>query len=132
MKEKYLPLGTIVLLKNATRKVMIIGYCGIDLEKKVLFDYVGAMYPEGFLGSTINLVFNHNEIDKIIAEAEPIEEGKKYLELLNEKFKTKTNEELYNEFINNVNSLKAKNDQKKRIDVMTPASNIKVDSFGDF
>ena len=42
MKEKYLPIGTVVLLKDATKRIMITGYCSSipeDVEK--LYDDVG-------------------------------------------------------------------------------------------
>ena len=29
MKEKYLPLGTVVLLKEATKRLIITGYCSM-------------------------------------------------------------------------------------------------------
>ena len=32
MKEKYLPIGTVVLLTNGTKKVMITGYLPIDVK----------------------------------------------------------------------------------------------------
>ena len=33
MKEKYLPIGTVVTLQNAKKRIMIIGYCPVDNEK---------------------------------------------------------------------------------------------------
>ena len=30
IREKYLPVGTVVLLKNGTKRVMINGFCAID------------------------------------------------------------------------------------------------------
>ena len=61
MKEKYLPIGTIVTLKGATKRIMIIGYCPITEENKV-YDYAACPFPEGVISSNESLVFNHNQI----------------------------------------------------------------------
>lgn len=78
MEEKYLPLGTIVLLKNAKHRAMIIGYAIKD-EKDVnkIYDYLGCLYPEGVISSTQNLVFNHEKIDKVLVMGHSDEEWKK-------------------------------------------------------
>ena len=63
--EKFLPLGTIVLLKGATKKLMITGFFPISSEEKdVVYDYAGVMFPEGALNNEVAL-FNHEQIDKI-------------------------------------------------------------------
>ena len=64
--EKYLPIGTVVLLKGATKRLMIAGYCAVDQEKKdEMWDYSGCMYPEGFLSSSQSFLFDHSQIAKI-------------------------------------------------------------------
>lgn len=64
--EKYLPIGTIVLLKKGKKKVMIIGFCGYDKNNEEdMHDYIGCIYPEGLVSSDVNLLFDHNQIDKI-------------------------------------------------------------------
>lgn len=66
LKEKYLPVGTVVLLKGGKKRVMVTGFCVVspEIDKKV-FDYCGCIYPEGYLNSTQNCLFNHDQIDKI-------------------------------------------------------------------
>lgn len=65
-KEKYLPLGTVCLLKEATKKVMIIGFAARGKETGAqVYDYVACMYPEGMLNSEQNLLFNHDQIKDI-------------------------------------------------------------------
>lgn len=65
MKEKYLPIGTVCLLKEATKKVMIIGYF-IKAEKEGKpYDYLGCLYPEGNIFSKKSLLFNHENISEI-------------------------------------------------------------------
>lgn len=64
--EKYLPIGTIVLLKNGKKKAMITGFCTADKkELDRLYDYSGCMYPEGVISSDTTLLFDHIQIDKI-------------------------------------------------------------------
>ena len=69
IKEKYLPIGTIVLLKNGKKYAMITSYfifpTGSD-PKKELYDYGGCEYPEGVIDSKTGIGFNHEDFDKII------------------------------------------------------------------
>ena len=66
MKEKYLPVGTVVLLQNGTKRVMINGFCSIDSEEPTkIYDYSGVLYPEGSLSSDQTLLFNHDQIVRV-------------------------------------------------------------------
>jgi len=83
--EKFLPLGTVVLLKGAKKRVMIIGFCCLDAKDKTkVFDYSGCVYPEGMIASDKNLLFNHDQIEKIFQLGYSDEEEK----LFKEKLKT--------------------------------------------
>ncbi len=75
--EKYLPIGTVVLLKNAKKNVMIIGYA-IKGENGKIYDYLGCLYPTGVISINENLVFNHERIDKIIDLGYSDEEWKEF------------------------------------------------------
>ena len=67
-KDKYLPIGSVVLLKEATKRVMIVGFIATSKEiKDKVFDYIGCLYPEGIFDSNKNLLFNHDQIEKIYA-----------------------------------------------------------------
>ena len=64
--EKYLPIGTVVLLKGGEKRVMIVGFCAVaENDKEKVWDYSGCIYPEGLLTSTQALLFNHEQIEKI-------------------------------------------------------------------
>lgn len=65
MKEKYLPIGTVVRLKGATKKIMIMGYCPIEKEKNEMYDYSACLYPEGLVDSSKILLFNHDKIEQV-------------------------------------------------------------------
>ena len=64
--SKLLPIGSIVLLKGGTKKLMIMGfYSSPSNDKDKVFDYCGCLYPEGLISSDKNLLFNQDQIDKI-------------------------------------------------------------------
>lgn len=95
--EKYLPIGTIVLLKNATKNVMITGFASMSPETgEQIFDYSGCPYPEGFLNYNEVCVFNHDQIDKVVFQGyadEQEDEFKKLLVEQLEKIKEEKKEE---------------------------------------
>ena len=94
--KKFLPIGTVVMLKGGTKRVMITGFCSIE-ENNInkIWDYSGCMYPEGFLSSKQTCLFNHEQIEKIyhlgLADDEEEKEFKKSLEELVKKSKDKFN-----------------------------------------
>ena len=50
--EGLLPIGTVVLLKNSEKRLMIAGVCQKEVgEKETIWDYAGCLYPEGYLGA---------------------------------------------------------------------------------
>ena len=64
--EKFLPLGTVVMLKGASKRLMITGFCTMAAEEEgVMYDYAGCMYPEGFISSDQTALFNHDQIEKV-------------------------------------------------------------------
>ena len=75
--EKFLPIGTVVLLKGGKKELMIISYCivpsgeaydkdgKVDVKNK-MFDYGGCVYPEGMITSDQLFAFNHDQIEKIV------------------------------------------------------------------
>lgn len=64
--KKYLPIGTVVMLKGGKKRAMITGFCAVAGEdKSKIFDYLGCLYPEGFISANKTLLFNHDQIDKV-------------------------------------------------------------------
>lgn len=75
-EERFLPIGTVVLLKGGKRELMITSYCIIpngevyDKSGKVdaqgvMFDYGACFYPEGMVTSDQIFAFNHDQIERI-------------------------------------------------------------------
>ena len=63
--DKYLPIGTVVLLEGGNKRLMITGYKAIDNETSKVYDYVGCAFPEGILATDENFLFNHDSIYQI-------------------------------------------------------------------
>ena len=61
--EKYLPIGSVVRLKNAKKNVMITGYL-VKYDDKI-YDYTCCLFPGGIVSLNDVLVFNHDEIEEI-------------------------------------------------------------------
>lgn len=77
--EKYLPVGTVVLLKNGKKRVMVTGFLATAPETNgKMFDYMGCLYPEGVISSDKNLLFNHGQIDKVFHMGYVDEEWKEF------------------------------------------------------
>ena len=104
--EKYLPIGTVVMLNNGKKRVMITGFLIMpNNEKQKLYDYSGCLYPEGIISSEQSLVFNHEDIKEIYYVGLMDEEYKGFVEKLKKiSFKDNNAIEANNLYSNN-NSL---------------------------
>lgn len=68
MEEKYLPIGTIVKLKDVPTKGMIISYL-VFSEKDAggkVFDYGACPYPVGMVEANKIGAFNHEDIEEVL------------------------------------------------------------------
>ena len=65
MIEKYLPIGSVVLLKNGKKRIMVTGFVIKTPDNDRVFDYSGCLFPEGIIDSKQNLLFNHEQIEHI-------------------------------------------------------------------
>lgn len=60
--EKYLPLGSVVLLKDSNKRVMIYGRQQKAVDTGEEWDYLACLFPEGNLSKDYRYVFNHDQI----------------------------------------------------------------------
>lgn len=112
-REKYIPLGSVVRLKDANASVMVTGYAAVDEEEKnKVYDYAGCQYPEGVIDQDELLLFDHNQIDQIIYIGYESEEYKKYIkevETAVENYEqsklTKTSNDVFNTDSTNVDTV---------------------------
>ena len=84
MREKFLPIGTVVLLKGGRKRAMITGFCSVAQEnQEKIYDYSGCVYPEGYLSSNQVCLFDHDQIDKIFFLGFEDDEEKSFKDKLN-------------------------------------------------
>lgn len=61
----YLPIGSIVLLKENNKRMMITGRRVISQSENTEYDYQGCVYPEGAAGNDNVILFNNSDITMI-------------------------------------------------------------------
>lgn len=64
--KKYLPIGTIVKLKNVDKLTMIAGYFPRSEANGKIWDYSAFPYPEGMIDNDKIVQFDGEAIEKII------------------------------------------------------------------
>lgn len=85
---RFLPIGTVVLLKGGKKRLMITGFCSFDEGKKDrAYDYTGCLYPEGIISSKQMALFDHSQIDKIYHLGLSDQEEKEFKAKLNASLK---------------------------------------------
>ncbi|NCB70399.1 MAG: DUF4176 domain-containing protein [Clostridia bacterium] len=61
-----LPIGTVVMLKNGTKKLMVFGIIqSVQENPDQEYDYIGVPYPEGNMGQDYQYLFNHADVDQV-------------------------------------------------------------------
>lgn len=65
MIKGFLPLGSVVRLKNGTKRIMICGRLQQRESDQKIFDYCACYYPEGILNPEELFLFQHSDIEQI-------------------------------------------------------------------
>ena len=65
--EGLLPIGSVVLLGESAKRLMVIGYLQQETETGKVWDYVGIPFPEGYMGSERTYLFNHEQITRLFS-----------------------------------------------------------------
>ena len=60
-----LPIGSVVLLKDASKRLMVCGRVQTDSATGKTYDYSGCFYPDGIVNSDELFLFNNEEIFKV-------------------------------------------------------------------
>lgn len=63
--EKYLPIGSVVLLNDGEKRVMIYGRMQKQVSDGTRWDYIACLYPEGNMNEQYMYLFNHNQIKQV-------------------------------------------------------------------
>lgn len=84
-QKNKLPIGTVVLLKNSAKKLIIIGSKQVaDTNEKQVYDYMGVFFPEGYISSYFCFLFNGEDINDVVFIGYINDEYRKYTEKIEE------------------------------------------------
>ena len=83
--KQYLPIGSVVLLKNGKKKVMIYGRRQrriVDVDKE--YDYLACLYPEGNIDEDYMYLFDEDSIDQVVFRGYSDAEEDAFVQAMNE------------------------------------------------
>lgn len=83
MKE-YLPIGSIVILNEGKKKLMIYGRKQTEIKTNIEYDYVSCLYPEGNINQDYMFLFNNEDIKEVVFRGYSNSEDEEFLDKLNE------------------------------------------------
>lgn len=63
--NEFLPIGSVVILKDKNKEVMIIGYLSNVSNNKETYDYCGCIWPIGYTNPNMITLFNRCDIEQI-------------------------------------------------------------------
>ena len=104
-EKRFLPIGSVVLLKNGRKELMINSYCVMpsgdvyDKNGKVentegtIFDYGACLYPEGMITSDQLFAFNHEQIEKVCFKGYETDKQKEFVQILSSELEDDSEEE---------------------------------------
>lgn len=65
MNNQLLPIGSVVSLEGAEKKLMVMGVFPTEGDSGKMYDYIGVPYPEGFLNDETMFLFMHKDVKTI-------------------------------------------------------------------
>lgn len=77
-----LPIGSVIQLKGAEKRLMVFGVRQTDRSDKKEYDYISVLYPEGNIGEQGQFLFNHENIEKVFFRGFEDEERTTFLNRL--------------------------------------------------
>lgn len=67
MFSELLPIGSVVMLEGGAKKLMITGIKPVkETEPDVVYDYIGVLYPEGYISNVYQFLFDHSDINDVV------------------------------------------------------------------
>lgn len=63
--KKYLPIGSVVLLKESQKRIMIVGVKQKQADSDKVWDYSACLYPEGILNPDMLYLFDTEQIERL-------------------------------------------------------------------
>lgn len=80
--EGLLPAGSIVILKGGVKRLMVCGVRQTNNNDGREYDYIGVLYPEGYMGDDYRYLFNHEDILQVFFRGYEDEERSRFVERL--------------------------------------------------
>lgn len=65
MNGSLLPIGSVVLLNGAQKRLMVCGRVQTDVSTGITYDYSACLYPDGIVDSNSLYMFNNENIQRI-------------------------------------------------------------------
>ncbi len=65
MYKDMLPVGSVVLLKEGNKRIMICGRIQAKVDDNKVYDYSACYYPEGLVDSSSVFFFNRDAIERV-------------------------------------------------------------------
>ena len=81
--KKYLPIGSVVLLKESKKRIMIVGVKQKQVGTDKIWDYSACLYPEGILDPEKLFLFDTDQIERLYFVGLQDGEGLLFLDKLN-------------------------------------------------
>lgn len=79
----FLPIGSVVMLKEGEKRLMVFGILQENLEDaSESYDYIGVPYPEGNMGDDYQYLFNHEDIETVYCRGYEDEERAEFMKNL--------------------------------------------------
>ena len=82
--KKFLPIGSVVLLKDSKKRIMIVGVKQKTADSDKIWDYSACLYPEGILDPDKLFVFDAEQIERLYFVGLQDGEGLQFLDMLNQ------------------------------------------------
>ena len=88
MVRNLLPIGSVVLLKEGEKRLMICGRIQANSEDDTIYDYSACFYPEGIIDPSSMYFFNADAIERVFfigfQDAEEFQYSESVLDTLGE------------------------------------------------
>lgn len=85
--HELLPIGSVVLLEDGEKRLMIYGVKQTEQETQTEYDYIGVVYPEGNMGEGTQFLFNHDQVREVYFRGYEDEERQEFIERLADYYK---------------------------------------------
>ncbi len=63
--KKFLPIGSVVLLKESQKRIMIVGVKQKQSDSDKVWDYSACLFPEGIIDPDRLYLFDADQIDRL-------------------------------------------------------------------